>query len=259
MMSSGNISCPGKDCGEAFASIEALNDHVKNHEGAPTYACKQCNKTFHTSHQLNRHKNRHVNRATGFRCSDCGFIFTRNDVLKLHRLRHHSPILPSNKDVVSDAKYNNLPGPAHAHANTQLPVVPNQPLSKPLPYFHPNTPNAFSFNDPCQSFGDGSSIYLEGEANQPATSAALTRDSYHVTSSADMSAVGPASPQGHATPPNALNWDSASKDHISKFGSQHCKTCANTSSRCIIKAPGIPITTRTQESKSWLGRMPFVE
>ncbi|KAK7474036.1 hypothetical protein BaRGS_00034746 [Batillaria attramentaria] len=84
--------CVMKDCGAAFAELDAFLDHTKTHENEMTYRCHQCNKYFPSLYDLGVHQYTHSlypsqglkSGPRHFQCTKCGNKYTTPEALEHH-------------------------------------------------------------------------------------------------------------------------------------------------------------------------------
>jgi len=82
--------CP--HCEKAFFSRAQLQDHVKKHEGRPSYYCDTCGKGFFRKDCLTNHTKTVHNGERNYACETCGKKFGNNYKLERH-LKIHRVLL----------------------------------------------------------------------------------------------------------------------------------------------------------------------
>ena len=79
-------------CEKAFFSRAQLQDHVKKHEGRPSYYCDTCGKGFFRKDCLTNHTKTVHNGEKNYACETCGKKFSNNYKLERH-LKIHRVLL----------------------------------------------------------------------------------------------------------------------------------------------------------------------
>ena len=79
-------------CEKAFFSRAQLQDHVKKHEGRPSYCCDTCGKGFFRKDCLTNHTKTVHNGERNYACETCGKKFGNNYKLERH-LKIHRVLL----------------------------------------------------------------------------------------------------------------------------------------------------------------------
>jgi len=79
-------------CEKAFFSRAQLQDHVKKHEGRPSYCCDTCGKGFFRKDCLTNHTKTVHNCERNYACETCGKKFGTNYKLERH-LKIHRVLL----------------------------------------------------------------------------------------------------------------------------------------------------------------------
>ena len=75
-------------CEKAFFSRAQLQDHVKKHEGGPSYCCDTCGKGFFRKDCLTNHTKTVHNGERNYACETCGKKFGNNYKLERHLKTH---------------------------------------------------------------------------------------------------------------------------------------------------------------------------
>jgi uncharacterized Zn-finger protein len=85
-----SLTCSREGCGRRFPKPWLLRAHEAAHDGRRRFSCDAaagCTAQFDTQSKLRRHQKVHE-RSPGHRCSVCGKLFTRPELLKSHLLTH---------------------------------------------------------------------------------------------------------------------------------------------------------------------------
>ncbi|KAJ3129129.1 hypothetical protein HK098_002370 [Nowakowskiella sp. JEL0407] len=73
--------CP--TCPRSFSRMYNLKSHVRSHENHRPYECTECGARFTRNHDLTRHQKIHT-KEKPYQCTCCGRQFARRDALKRH-------------------------------------------------------------------------------------------------------------------------------------------------------------------------------
>ena len=78
-----------ENCTASFATLEYLENHVKNHHGSNAYQCDICSESFDNKHHLLWHNMNHEKQSKIFKCEQCFAIFGQKLELYEHLVKSH--------------------------------------------------------------------------------------------------------------------------------------------------------------------------
>ena len=88
-----------------FCSLEFFSFlskvHEKTHSSERPYQCKECDKSFKTSRDMNRHTRKHTG-VKPYKCTKCGKMFTQSGNLKRHVTNNKCKL---QQNEVSESKF----------------------------------------------------------------------------------------------------------------------------------------------------------
>ena len=87
----GSFKCD--DCEKTFGSNFNLQRHIKKlHMKERSFKCTLCNISFNRSYNLERHLEAHkAQNDLKFKCTECNKSFSRKDILEMHMKTHFAP------------------------------------------------------------------------------------------------------------------------------------------------------------------------
>lgn len=80
--------CTFKSCDRRYTGSSELKLHMRRHLGEKPVKCDECNSTFLTTYQLNKHKRTRHSDLRPFNCEQCDRSFKFCNALTLHKLTH---------------------------------------------------------------------------------------------------------------------------------------------------------------------------
>ncbi|XP_055297960.1 zinc finger protein 383-like [Sitodiplosis mosellana] len=81
--------CTFPNCSESFGTATKYRSHIYEiHDAPKPFACKECDRTFQTTHNLATHEATHE-KSTHFECDICGYQFQHKRNLNRHKIQQH--------------------------------------------------------------------------------------------------------------------------------------------------------------------------
>ncbi len=136
------FKCPYLDCNKTYASSCDLDRHVNSHKGTRKYKCMLCSKAYMNNTSLKNHMHsRHVDDPKRrYPCQICGKVFRLNESLSMHYKQVHDPEYKAKREIkrIENAQKRGLKRRGRPRKNkdpASLPMLPEgeQPAKPVIP------------------------------------------------------------------------------------------------------------------------------